>query len=113
MKNKQSQDVCNRELVVDRMMARSEQAHVLRADPRGLEKYLGLFVKRGFQVPPNDDGCEMEWMWVEINRHHDGKLCGRLDNHPVYAADVSYGDLVTVQEDEIVAVMQPETTTWN
>jgi hypothetical protein len=40
-----------------------------------------------------------------------GKLYGRSDNHPVYATDVSYGDVVAVQEDEIVAVMQPETTT--
>ena len=62
---------------------------------------VGKFVKKGFPA----ERASREHMWVLVSGVKNGELVGTLDNEPAYTDKLKLGDTVTVQRDEIGAVV--------
>ena len=83
-----------------------------------LSDYLGKYIYRDFPVDPPTDldlararraGASWpvgETMWLEVVAVDSDRLVGRLDNYPVFTSAVAYGDLVTFDPADIIAVRE-------
>jgi uncharacterized protein YegJ (DUF2314 family) len=85
------------------MKQQCQVAHAIKRSPGGLEKWIGLTVKKGFS-PVAKQSIHREWMWVEITGVEDGHLVGTLANDPVFATNLTCGDRVLLTEEDIFAV---------
>lgn len=56
---------------------------------------VGNFAKLIFLIdPPHPSGIAGERLWVEITHRLGDRYRGRLDNHPQFAGDVRYGEII-------------------
>ncbi len=70
------------------------------------EAFIGRHVKIGFKTL-SDPMVRIEHMWVKVKAVDvkTGKLVGELANEPMFAQHMKCGQRVTVNRDEIEAVM--------